>query len=504
MPEKKTEGVSLRVMPNSYEAEQAVLAAMLLDNEKCSEFLPGLSEDDFYAVAHKKIFKVIKELARESGASVDAIAVMSRLNRKGELDAVGGAGAIEALTDSIASTANAQYYFSIVKRDGMLRTMIRRANAIVERAYSDDNVDSVRAFAEAQFFDLGTQTAEGDLQHVSVPMAQLMVRLNDVFSHKKGAEGLRSGFNNLDNLLNGFLPGQIIIVAARPGLGKTAFALNVVSNVLKNDKKKVVAVFNLEMSATELAQRILVNMSDVGMQTIVKGQEDGADWTRMWSVSNYLAPSNLYLDDTVNLSHEDILHKCRTLKKKMGGLDLVVVDYLQLMTVKDKKRNASRQQEVADISRGMKVIAKELGVPVILLSQMSRDVEKREQDNKDSAVTVEPKLSDLRESGAIEQDADVVMFIHRPKDNVDTAVKNVQLIVAKHRNGPTGTLNFIFNGDKMKFTETNNPGSSFATVAKKQEVAAEESYTVTYSDEDVPPEQDNLPDVMDELPPVEE
>ena len=245
MPEKKTEGVSLRVMPNSYEAEQAVLAAMLLDNEKCSEFLPGLSEDDFYAVAHKKIFKVITELARESGASVDAIAVMSRLNRKGELDAVGGAGAIEALTDSIASTANAQYYFSIVKRDGMLRTMIRRANAIVERAYSDDNVDSVRAFAEAQFFDLGTQTAEGDLQHVSVPMAQLMVRLNDVFSHKKGAEGLRSGFNNLDNLLNGFLPGQIIIVAARPGLGKTAFALNVVSNVLKNDKKKVVAVFNL-------------------------------------------------------------------------------------------------------------------------------------------------------------------------------------------------------------------------------------------------------------------
>ena len=271
MPEKKENSNALRVMPNSYESERAVLACMLLDNDICTEFLTKVTEDDFYTVAHRKIYQAINELSREGGAPVDVIGVMSRLNRKGELDSVGGATALESLIDSIPSTANSEYYLSLLKRDSMLRTIIRRSNAIIDRAYSDDNVDSVRAFAEAQFFDLGAGTQEGELQHVSGPMAQLIRRLNDIYLHKENSGGLRSGFPNLDALLNGFLPGQIIIVAARPGLGKTAFALNVIGNILKKDPSSVIAMFNLEMSVSELAQRILVNLSGLSMQTLVTG-----------------------------------------------------------------------------------------------------------------------------------------------------------------------------------------------------------------------------------------
>ena len=180
-----------------------------------------------------------------------------------------------------------------MKRDSMLRTIIRRSNAIIDRAYSDDNVDSVRAFAEAQFFDLGAGTQEGELQHVSGPMAQLIRRLNDIYLHKENSGGLRSGFPNLDALLNGFLPGQIIIVAARPGLGKTAFALNVIGNILKKDPSSVIAMFNLEMSVSELAQRILVNLSGLSMQTLVKGQETSGDWDKIWGVSSLPPPSGL-------------------------------------------------------------------------------------------------------------------------------------------------------------------------------------------------------------------
>lgn len=500
MPKSDEGKLNLRVMPNSYEAEQAVLACMLLDNDVCTDFLPKINEDDFYAVAHRKIFAAIAELSREvgEGKSVDVIGVMSRLNRKGELDAVGGAGALETLVNSVPSTANADYYLSLLKRDGMLRTIIRRCNEIIERAYGDDNVDSVRAFAEAQFFDLNAASAEGELRHVSVPMAQVIRRLNSIFRKEAESGGLKTGFDDLDTLLNGFLPGQIIIVAARPGLGKTAFALNVIANIVQRDPSSVIAAFNLEMSASELAQRILVNMSEIGMQTLVKGYEEPEDWNKIWGVSSRLTPTGLYIDDTVNLSHEDVLHKCRSLKKSKGRLDLVVIDYLQLMTVKDKKRNSSRQQEVADISRGMKIIAKELEVPVILLSQMSRDVEKREQENKDGGVIVEPKLSDLRESGAIEQDADVVMFIHRPRDNTDAVVKNVQLIVAKHRNGPTGTLHFRFDGDKMKFTPAKNAGSSFAAAPKPAPRSEETGFDeMSYGDEDAPPENDMPADAFD-------
>ena len=329
-------------------------------------------------------------------------------------------------------------------------------------------------------------------------MAQLIRRLNDIYLHKENSGGLRSGFPNLDALLNGFLPGQIIIVAARPGLGKTAFALNVIGNILKKDPSSVIAMFNLEMSVSELAQRILVNLSGLSMQTLVKGQETSGDWDKIWGVSSMLTPSGLYLDDTVNLSHEDVLHRCRALKKKMGRLDLVVVDYLQLMVNKNGKKNASRQQDVSDISRGMKVIAKELGVPVILLSQMSRDLEKREETDKQKGnATTEPKLSDLRESGAIEQDADVVMFIHRPNNSVDEPIKNVTLIVEKHRNGPTGKLYFRFIGEKMLFQPTNNPGSSFSTPKKPTDGAdgtQDNSYDdFAYDESDIPPEDDNLP-----------
>ena len=250
MPKSDEGKLNLRVMPNSYEAEQAVLACMLLDNDVCTDFLPKINEDDFYAVAHRKIFAAISELSREvgEGKSVDVIGVMSRLNRKGELDAVGGAGALETLVNSVPSTANADYYLSLLKRDGMLRTIIRRCNEIIERAYGDDNVDSVRAFAEAQFFDLNAASAEGELRHVSVPMAQVIRRLNSIFRKEVESGGLKTGFDDLDTLLNGFLPGQIIIVAARPGLGKTAFALNVIANIVQRDPSSVIAAFNLEMS----------------------------------------------------------------------------------------------------------------------------------------------------------------------------------------------------------------------------------------------------------------
>ncbi|MDE5618406.1 MAG: replicative DNA helicase, partial [Clostridia bacterium] len=461
----KNAGVkSARTMPNSFEAEQAVLAAMLLDAEVCDRFIPALSEDDFYSVSDKKIFNTIKELFNEGGAAVDAVGLVSRLNRKGELDSVGGVSGIESMVDTIPSTANADYYLSIVKRDSALRNIIRSCNDVIERAYSDDNADSVRAFAESKFFDLGVSGAEeGGLQHVSEPMSQLINKLNDIYTHKSASKGLLTGFYNLDSVLNGMLGGQILVLAARPGLGKTSFALNIVTNIAARNEGKVMAVFNLEMSATELAQRMLVNLTKISMQKLIRGEESNSDWEDIWNSVRAVNKSGIYIDDTVNVTPEDILHKCRTLRKKQGRLDLIVIDYLQLMGSSAKNSRASKQQEVAEISRGMKILAKELDVPVILLSQMSRDIEKREKDDKT------PRLSDLRESGAIEQDADVVMFIHRSDDSLETSTKNVELIIAKHRNGPTDILNFIFDGDKMSFTPTTHKASAFKKVENKQE-----------------------------------
>lgn len=476
----KTHINNARTMPNSFEAEQAVLAAMLLDTEVCDRFIPALDIDDFYTSADKKIFSAVKELFAEGGA-VDAVGLVSRLNRRGELDSVGGVSAIESMVDTIPSTANADYYLSIVKRDSALRTIIRRCNEVIERAYSDDNADSVRAFAESKFFDLGSGGAEeGGLQHISDPMSQLVSKLNDVYTHKSTSKGLLTGFYNLDSVLNGMLGGQILVVAARPGLGKTSFALNIVTNIAARNEGNVMAVFNLEMSATELAQRMLVNLTKISMNKLVRGEEDGNDWDDIWRSVRAVNKSGIYIDDTVNTTPEDILHKCRALRKKQGRLDLIVIDYLQLMGSSNKNSRASKQQEVAEISRGMKILAKELGVPVILLSQMSRDIEKREKDDKT------PRLSDLRESGAIEQDADVVMFIHRAEDSLETSVKNVDLIIAKHRNGPTDILHFIFDGDKMTFTPTAHKASAFKKTETSESKEGEDY--LPSADDYIPPE----------------
>lgn len=441
-------------MPNNIEAEQSLLGSMMIDDTVSTEILSELEEIDFYYSSHKMIYTAMSDLQRE-GKPIDIITLSDKLSKTTEKDRngkesktdnlqkVGGMSYLTELTDTIPSSANFRYYFNIVKKNSMLRTIINASNKITENTYKSDDADMALSFAEKTIFDISADKENKDLVHVNNTINQVLKGYEDVLINPDCNKGQLTYFKNLDKITNGYKGGQMIILAARPGCGKTSFAMNIVCNIAKNEPEKVIACFNLEMSISELTQRILLTMAGVPNESVISGAS-ADEFKRLWQAKKILEQSNVYIDDTAGTTPEQIMSKCRRLKQMKKRLDFVLIDYLQLLKAHTSRQ--SIQQEVTEISRSIKIMAKELDVPVFALSQTSRDLEKRDDGD--------PKMSDLRESGAIEQDADQVYFLVKKKAETDGGDEIINLNIVKHRSGPCGVVSFKWEGNMYRFTPT--------------------------------------------------
>jgi replicative DNA helicase len=430
-----------RVPPHNIEAEESVLGSMLLSRDAIAEVLELLHEDDFYRPAHRTVFRSVLDLYSH-GQAVDPVTVAEELRRGGELADVGGAPFVHTLVSSVPTAANAGYYARIVKEAGILRRLIDVGTRIVQLGYETPQ-DTERAvdFAESWVYQVAQGRVTEDYQSLREVLTSTLEAIERLHNDNREITGVSTGFPELDRLTSGLQASNLIIVAARPAVGKSTLGLDVARNASVRSGVPTV-VFSLEMSKTELVQRLMCAECSVDMQRLRTGRMEDSDWTRLTRSLGKLAEAPLFIDDSAALTMMELRAKCRRLKQR-HGLGLVIVDYLQLM--QPSKRVESRQQEVSEISRALKLLAKELAVPVIAISQLSRQTEAR-SDKK-------PMLSDLRESGALEQDADVVMFIYREDlyDPESPRKGEADLIVAKHRNGPTDTVTVTFQGQYSRF-----------------------------------------------------
>ncbi len=441
-----------RIVPQNNDAEQAVLGCVLIDDYVPNEIMSRLSPEDFYSVAHRTIFEAMKNIYN-SNKPIDIITLVQELERMGSMETVGGINYVSSLTDIVPSAANYEHYLEIVKQNKLRRKIIDSANKIMNVAYSGE--EDPMAFAEREVFALGEGNFRSTLKPISDSVSEAIERMEQIERDPLFFKGIPTGFKRLDNLLNGFQNGDLIIIAARPGQGKTSIGMNFIQSAVFATKttetgNKIpirAAVFSLEMPAVQLARRMLCSVAKVDMTKANSGSLNDAEWKRLMLAKTKLDKAEIYVDDTSATSPVDIISKCRKLKRERG-LDIVMIDYLQLMSA--GKRVENRQQEISEITRTLKIAAKELNVPILLLSQLSRKVE----DRKDKM----PAMSDLRESGAIEQDADIIMFLYRQYSDTDKNVTDeernaVQLIVAKHRNGQTDTIDLCWRGSYVSFEE---------------------------------------------------
>ncbi len=436
-------------MPHNLEAEQSLLGCLLLDTKIQVEVASFLRAEDFYSESHKIIFKAMNELIK-SNQPVDLVTLSDILDKDDALNKVGGIQYITELANVIPSSANFQKYVDIVTRDSLLRRIIAGSLEIVDECHQSIDKNQALAFAEKTIFDISESEETSTMQPIGAIIPEVMKRLDELSKDSSSYHGIKTKFSGLDNLLNGLHKSDLVIVAARPAVGKTSFSMNIVENVALQGH--TCAVFSLEMGREQLAQRMVCSVAEVSMEHALKGRMNKSEWVRIAKARELLSDAKIYIDDSAATTPQEILSKCRRLKRKVGGLDLVMIDYIQLMQTANKRRDDGRQQEVSEISRNLKIMAKELEVPVIALSQLNRAVETRKG---------RPKLADLRESGAIEQDADIVMFIHRPdRDatekelNEGTVKPNVaEIIIEKHRNGPTGIVQLFFKGECTKFVD---------------------------------------------------
>ena len=430
-----------RVPPHNVEAEESVLGSMLLSKDAIAEVLELLREDDFYRPAHRTVFRSVLELYGH-GDAVDAVTVQEELRRNGSLADIGGAPFLHTLVASVPTAANATYYARIVKEAGVLRRLIDVGTQIVQLGFETPQ-DTERAvdIAESLVYQVAQGRVTEDYHSLRDVLTGTLEAIERLHEDHREITGVPTGFPDLDRLTSGLQPSNLIIVAARPAVGKSTFGLDVARHAAVRAGVPTV-VFSLEMSKTELVQRLMCAECTVDMQRLRTGRMEESDWTRLTRSLGKLADAPLFIDDSPGTTMMEIRAKCRRLRQR-HGLGLVVVDYLQLM--QSSKRFESRQQEVSEISRSLKLLAKELEVPVIAISQLSRQPEAR-SDKK-------PMLSDLRESGALEQDADVVLFIYRDDlyDAESPRKGEADLILSKHRNGPTDTVTVTFQGQYSRF-----------------------------------------------------
>ncbi len=432
---------NLRIPPHSIEAEQSVLGAIIMDHEAVVVASEMLKPSDFYRPDHEQIFVAIMELYTSS-SPIDLITIQDKLVQRGILEQVGGLGYIAELANRVPTSAHIKQYSKIVEEKAVLRRLIKASNDITAKSYEgDEKIDDIMGFAEKQIFDIIQNKHTEDFSHINQIVLESIDKIEQAHQTKGGVTGVPSGFIDLDYKTAGLQPSDLILVAARPSMGKTAFALNIIQTAGITHKKSV-AVFSLEMSKDQLVSRMLCAEAMVDSQKARTGALEKDDWDRLARSIPNIASSNIFIDDTPGINVMEMRAKCRRLKLEKG-LDLIMIDYIQLMSGNSK--GDSRQQEISEISRALKALAREMGAPVIALSQLSRACEAR-ADHR-------PMLSDLRESGAIEQDADVVMFLYRDEYyHPDTDKKNIgEVIIAKQRNGPTGTVELIWLGQYTKF-----------------------------------------------------
>lgn len=440
-----------RVPPQNIEAEQSVLGAMLIEKEAIPKVMEILRDTDFYREAHRVIFNAMLELYNKNEA-VDMITVTEILKRDNKLEDVGGIAYVTSLANAVPTAANVTYHASIIEEKSILRQLVSVSTQIASMGYeANDDVKNIIDSAESKILEISNRKKTADFTPINEIVLDSFKSIEALMGNKNGLTGLPTGFEDLDNLTSGLHGSDFIILAARPSMGKTAFALNVVQNVAIRAAKKVggapktVAFFSLEMSKEQLVQRMLCAEANIDSQRLRIGELRDEDWAMLINTADTLSSANIYIDDTAGITAMDMRSRARRLKAE-HGLDLIVVDYLQLMQGSGKKNNSGdRQQEVSEISRSLKALARELDVPVIALSQLSRSVEARQVKR--------PMLSDLRGSGSLEQDADIVAFLYREDYyNPETENKNItELIIAKHRNGPVDTVNLFFHKQYTKF-----------------------------------------------------
>ena len=429
-----------RTLPQSIEAEQSVIGSMIIDRSAIAQAAEGLDEEDFYRDSHKVLFKSIIDMFKKDMA-VDLVTVLEHLKASDTLDRAGGVTYVTEITSSVPTTANLASYIKIVQEKSTLRKLIKASTSIIEESYNKQGeVENVLDSAEKRIFDIAEKRTASDFEPLNQVLERGFIEIERLFNNKGEITGVGSGFIDLDAKTSGFQKGDMVLIAARPSMGKTTFALNIAEHAALREGKSVV-IFSLEMSKEQLAYKLLCSEANVDMLKLRTGTLDDKDWENIARATGPLSKAKIYIDDTAGVSVMEMRSKCRRLKVEYG-IDLILIDYPQLMSGSSSE---SRQQEVSEISRSIKALAKEMECPVIALSQLSRAPEQR-ADHR-------PMLSDLRESGSIEQDADLVMFLYRDEYyNKETEDKNVgECIIAKQRNGPVGTVKLAWLGQFSKF-----------------------------------------------------
>jgi replicative DNA helicase len=435
-----------KIMPHNTEAEQALLGCLLIDENVPVQVMSNLKKEDFYLDAHANIFDAMDGIYN-SNKPVDFITVSDDLDKRGVLESVGGLEYLATLTNVVPSAVNYSHYLEIVKRDSVMRKLIASGQKIIESAYKSENKTDALSFAEKLIFEIAQNEDNSSLEHIGPALKNVIERFDKIAKDGGTLRGVATGFKDLDRATNGLQNSDLILLAARPGVGKTSLAMNIITHASVNEGKRC-AIFSLEMPNTQLAQRAVCSLANVSMGKALKGQLNVEDWKAIWAANKKLNESGLYVDDSSMNTPIDVLSKCRRLKRE-GGLDLVMIDYLQLMNSGGRAKD-NRQQEISEITRYLKIAARELNVPIILLSQLSRAVETRKGDHR-------PVLSDLRESGSIEQDADIVMFIYKPDMYNDVISEHgpgvSELMIAKHRNGSLENIKLRWFGETTSFKD---------------------------------------------------
>ncbi len=441
MVQIESQGIIGRIPPHSLEAEQSVLGAMILNKESINTAVEIIRPEDFYREANKEIFEAILVLFNKN-EPVDLITLPEELKRRGTFENIGGVTYLAALSSGLGTTANTRYYCKIVEEKSILRKLIGSCDEVVQESYEDVNeVNAIIEKAEKSIFDI----TQGRHREGFAPLREVLLdsfsKIEERAANQDALTGLTTGFSELDKKLSGLQKSDLVLLAARPSMGKTALALNLATNAALKGQAKV-AVFSLEMSKEQLVQRMIASVAHVDLQNVISGRLGADEWMDIINSMDPLSKAEIFIDDTAGISLMEMKAKCRRLKIERG-LDLILIDYLQLMQMEGRVEN--RQQEISAISRGLKALAKEMECPVVALSQLSRAPELR-SDHR-------PILSDLRESGAIEQDADVVLFLYRDEYyHEDSEKKGLgEVIIAKHRNGPTGNLDLVFKKEYTKF-----------------------------------------------------
>lgn len=448
---------SLKLPPHSVEAEQSVLGGLLLENEALDKIADILSGNDFYRHDHRLIFQHISKLIEHSKPA-DIVTVAESLESTAELSGVGGLAYLGALAQNTPTAANIRRYAEIVRERAVMRKLVEVGSGIAESAFSPQGRDAQQLLdeAEARIFQIaegGKRSSEGFVD-IKVLLPQVADRIDQLFQrdNPNDVTGIPTGFTDLDSMTSGFQPGDLVIVAGRPSMGKTAFSLNVAENVAL-DTGLPVAVFSMEMAATQVAMRMIGSVGRLDQHKMRTGRLEDDDWVRLTTALGKLNDAPIFIDEGAGLASFDVRARARRLHRQCGKLGLIVVDYLQLMSAPANRQSENRATEISEISRSLKALAKELDVPVVALSQLNRSVEQRPDKR--------PVMSDLRESGAIEQDADLILFIYRDEVyNAESPDKGTaEIIIAKQRNGPIGRLKLTFLGEHTRFENFANSGA---------------------------------------------